>query len=365
MPYLTLPIIRIVAPDIFSADAVGNFCIDLGRLLRSAGYEIYLYASNFLNNGGDLVCDYEQFFDDLNESDVLFVSYSIYDVNINRILKLQNRKICYFHGVTPPNLLEKFEPITANICALSFGQFPLLGEFDRVIANSKFSAQFLDPYVDTSVIEIVPPIFPDRLLARGTVSQARFSEKNMKILYVGRVVPHKCIEDAISVVAELNVLRGDVTFDVVGDCPNAEYLMFLKSHTSTLNIDKNVCFSGKVSEERLGGYYQAAHALITTSNHEGFCIPILEAMYCGIPILIKHGTAADEIAGDAAISWHGSDATKAAKLILKVLQDKEKVAILGEKAIHRAETLLLLNALDLWEKRLNLSNGKGCRNVFP
>lgn len=364
MSHSISPIVRIVAPDIFPADAVGNFCIDLCHLLQGANYKVYLYASNFLNDGDEVVLAYEQLFDDLNESDVLFVSYSIYDGNINRILKLQNQKICYFHGVTPPQLLEKFEPATVSLCARSFDQFPLLGHFDRVFANSKFSAQFLDPYVDISAIEIIPPIFSDRLLARDINYEVRFAENNLEILHVGRVVPHKCIEDAISMVAELNSLRGDVTFNVVGDCPNAEYLMFLKSHAMALGIDKLVRFSGKVGEEILGEYYQVAHALITTSNHEGFCIPVLEAMYCGIPVLIKRGTAADEVAGDAAISWHGNDPVKAAKSILGVLQDRGKITSLVEKAHQRAETLLLLNTLDLWEKRLDLSYERGCCNVF-
>lgn len=354
----------ICAPDIFSGDAVGNFCIDLGRLLRNAGYEVGLYASNFINNGDEVVFSYDRLFDGLDESDIIIVSYSIYDTNISRVLSLKNKKICYFHGVTPPKLLEEFEPITANLCARSFEQFPLLANFDHIFANSYYSAQFLTPHVDRSDIEIVPPIFPERLLERATKYEIHSFKDALKILYVGRIVPHKRIEDAISIVSELNALHGDVSFDVVGDCPNSEYLGFLKSHAMAIEVDHRVCFHGKVSEEMLGGYYQSAHATIMTSNHEGFCIPILEAMCCGIPALIKRGTAADEVAGDMGVFWDGDDSVKIAKLILSTLQDRDKVVCIVEKAHRRAEALLLLNSINLWEKRLAISKDGGRNNAF-
>ena len=102
--------LHIVAPDIHRFDAVGNHCLYLAEDLRNTGLDVQLYAQRF--SPPDVpVHDLESIFtQDLSDS-LLLVSYSIFDPYLERLLALPCRKLCYFHGVTPPELLRAHEPV--------------------------------------------------------------------------------------------------------------------------------------------------------------------------------------------------------------------------------------------------------------
>lgn len=283
--------ISIIAPDIWKKDAVGNFCLDLSELLEENGINTSLYAQNFSKDETSNVNQIEDLFATVTEEDILLLSYSIYDKYLEQILEFKNKKICYFHGVTPDYLLEEFEPITAELCRKSIEQFPLLDKFDKLIANSEFIAHNLENYVNKKV-DVLPPVFPSRYI----FSNINIEEnKNSDFLVVGRVVPHKKIENSISLFIKIKEIIPDAKLKIIGNMPNHIYSEFLKNEANKSGFNDSIEFNGIISDEELQQLYSKSFGFINTSLHEGFCIPVLEALYYGLTIFVQNGHAAEEL----------------------------------------------------------------------
>lgn len=289
----------ICAPDIFEGDAVGNHCLGLAAMAAHSGWDTRTYAQRF-DAMASHVRPIESLFSDATSKDLLFVSYSIVDPLLDRLLALPCRKICYFHGVTDPALLREFEPVTADLCEQALSQLPLLAKFDVVAANSTYVARGLAPHVDPSKVAVIPPVFPS-LSTFADNGMARRAPIGFNMLVLGRVVPHKRVEDAIEVLARVVGGGIDATMTIVGSMPNYEYSKFLLQRAHALGVLTRIDFTGMVDDTDLLSSYDRAALLLSMSRHEGFCIPALEAMHHGIPAVVRAGHAAAEVVGDAGL----------------------------------------------------------------
>ena len=328
--------LTIYAPDIHEGDAVGNHCIGVAKLASRLGFSVKLYAKNYSYDSQDItIKSIERFLNEVSSDEFIFVSYSIFDPCLERILRLPNRKVCYFHDVTPPNLLREHDPATAILCEMALQQLSSLSEFDVFISNSEQSASLLKKAGINDRINVIPPVFGNSFIFSKKVGQIRKSGlETINLLSVGRVVPHKRIEDSISVLSKLSVLDGGkYRLRVVGSIPNKEYFKFLINRARKLNVLQYVTFCGMVSQIDLDYLFESSQVLISMSDHEGFCIPILEAMYLGIPLVLKKGTAADEFA--ATVAMNVRDVEGAVEEILSHLENNnglERFTELTEQA---------------------------------
>jgi len=288
-------------------------------------------------------------FADVTSNDLLLVSYSIFDPNLERLLALPCRKVCYFHGVTDPALLREFEPVTAGYCQQALAQLPLLAKFDTVVANSAYVARGLADYVDKSDVVVIPPVFTS-LPTFGDHKAAHRARAGFNMLVLGRVVPHKRVEDAIEVLARVVAGGVDATMTIVGSMPNYDYSKLLLKRARALDILTRVDFTGIVDDADLLSSYDRASLLLSMSRHEGFCIPALEAMYRGIPAVVRAGHAAAEVVGDAGLVIGESETVdQVAGRIIALRADTSRWTALTNRARARAFELLELTASRHWE----------------
>jgi glycosyltransferase involved in cell wall biosynthesis len=260
------------------------------------------------------------------------------------------RKICYFHGITDPVLLREFEPVTANLCEQAMAQLARLTEFDVIIANSMHVAHDLAPYVDVSSVLVIPPVFRTLPAFRNNAIGHR-NPNTFKMLVLGRVVPHKRVEDAIEVLARLVDKGLDATMTIVGSMPNYDYSKFLLKRARTLGVLTRIDFTGMVDDADLLSSYDRASLLLSMSRHEGFCIPALEAMYRGIPAVVRAGHAAAEVVSDAGLVTDERETTdQIADRIIALRNDAHRWDALTSRARARAGALLELTSTQYWEK---------------
>ncbi|MGF6871717.1 glycosyltransferase family 4 protein [Paraburkholderia sp. MM5477-R1] len=287
--------LRVYATDIFSGDAVGNHCLGLARTASRLGLDVELYARFFdVSTAG--VKPLEELFTSVTENDVVLLSYSIFDPYLDKLLALNCREtICYFHGVTDPMLLRELEPPTAKLCEQALAQLPSLAGFDTIIANSHCTAASLAGALDVQAVKVVPPVFADMPVFKREIDPDIEGPRTPNLLMVGRVVPHKRIEDGISILALLKEHEFDATLSIVGSSPNYDYLKLLINHARRLAVLERVDFKGMLDDADLFECYETTDALLATSRHEGFCVPVLEAMRFGKPVFVRGGTAAEEI----------------------------------------------------------------------
>ncbi|CAI8697257.1 glycosyltransferase [Burkholderia pyrrocinia] len=326
----------IAAPDIFPGDAVGNHCFGVARVARRLGYDVSLHAQHYAGN----VEPMEALFDTITADDTLWVSYSIHDPLLERLLALPAKKLCYFHGVTSPELLREFEPVTADLCEKSIEQFPRLARFGSTLANSRFTAGSLAPHIAPDDVRILPPVAADMAVFRhvSPPRAERAAGAPFVLVVVGRVVPHKRIEDAIEIVASVRERGIDARLQVIGTAPNGQYAGFLVERAQALGVAPFVEFAGMVDDANLFDRFDRADALLSVSRHEGFCVPVLEAMHLGLPSFVLDGTAASEVGAGAAFIF--GSLSEAADAIASVAADSALAARAAASGKRRAAALL-------------------------
>lgn len=349
----------ICAPDIFSGDAVGNHCLGLARVAQRLGLDAELYAQR--HDVGTLdIHSIEDVFTDANNEDVVVLSYSIFDPFLEKLLELDQKKVCYFHGVTDPQLLREFEPRTATFCEMALEQLPLLTRFDVVIANSQNTAESLSDVLNVATVKIIPPVFADMPVFRYKPSSAEVTPRVPNLLMVGRVVPHKRIEDAIQILALLQQREFRATLTIVGNAPNYDYLKFLINHARSLGVLELVDFKGMLDDAGLFECYSTTSGLLAMSRHEGFCVPVLETMHFGKPVFVRGGTAAQELCAPSSVfEVDASLDTWAAAIAARLSKIADTQSGSARVEMNRAHEILRRTDAQVWESVFGTTSGTG------
>jgi glycosyltransferase involved in cell wall biosynthesis len=332
--------IAIVAVNIYFKDAIGNFCHDLADTYHKQHHEVMIFAEGFDQNS--CVMHYNQLFSNDMQFDVLFYHHSIYEPHLEKILNVEaHKKIVYFHGITPPEFLEKFEPVTADFCQKGIAQLPYLSVFDVVCVNSMSSAKQLEKHIPNLKPVVIPPIVSSRQALQKIVPFNKNSNKKT-ILSVGRVVPHKKIEDTILLLSAFIHKHPtiDVELKIVGTFPETDYYRDIQSLIDFLQLREKIIFEGFVADEALVEHYMNADCFVLMSEHEGFGVPLLEALKANIPILAYNKNAVAEVLGNSGCQITEKNPDQSADLLYQILTNTIYKNNLLEKQKNRLEALL-------------------------
>jgi glycosyltransferase involved in cell wall biosynthesis len=259
--------------------------------------------------------------------DRLLIHYSAYAPRLRGVLDLPNRKLLLSHNVTPARWLWDHDPPIALQCELGRRQLPeYAARCDVVAGVSRFNADELGSTV------VIPPIVDLGWLRMRGESPRRH------VLFVGRLAPHKRQDELIRAFALYRRRHApDARLVLVGEPLNDGYLRALTDLATRVG---NVDFEHTLSAQRLADRYAAASVFVCLSEHEGFCLPLLEAFAAGVPVIARPAGAVPETAGDAAILVDDRDPSVIAELIALVTSDdtlrdeltrrgRERVAVYG------------------------------------
>ena len=246
--------------------------------------------------------------------DVLLLHYSAYAPKLRGLLDLPNPTLLLSHNVTPARWFWDFEPTVAIHCALGRRQLPeFAARADLVAGVSAYNARELGS-------ETVIPILFDAS-AIGAPATAR-PDGPPTLLFVGRIAPHKRQDELIRVLALLRRHRlPDIRLVLVGEPLNAHYLQRLVQLADALTPGA-VRFEHGLSTDELADRFREADAFVSLSEHEGFCIPLLEAFHMGGPVVARPAGGVPEVAGDAALLADDRDPAVLAELIALAVEDE-------------------------------------------
>ena len=235
-----------------------------------------------------------------NQVDVLVYHASIGLEEINEIIKSRDEKIAIaYHNITPGDIYREFNPEFAK--NLDLGRIELAEIQSRtstVIADSEFNARDIEQY-GYSDIHVVPAGFsPHRLhseLIDAPLVRTLWEQfPQGYVLVVGQVLPHKRVEQTIEAVHLLNsTYHTNLGLVICGAQRQAGYLRAITEHLKSFPF-VGVRLTGSVSDQHLATYYRAATLYLGMSDHEGLCIPPVEAMSFGTPVVIKGAGAVPE-----------------------------------------------------------------------
>jgi L-malate glycosyltransferase len=229
-----------------------------------------------------------------------------------------------YHNITPP---EYFIGVHKDLVKLCFrGRRELTAYIDRseiALGDSEYNRQELEAlgFRTTGVLAVVPGFshldgMPDRMMA------ADFDDGWTNIIFVGRVIPNKKFEDVIRAFHAYRTRHNPRSrLLLVGSYSGFErYLAMLQSLIARLGTP-DVHFLGHVSNEELSALYDVADLFLCASEHEGFCVPIIEAFYKRIPVLAYAATAVPATMDGGGVLYDTKDALDIARLMEAVLDD--------------------------------------------
>jgi glycosyltransferase involved in cell wall biosynthesis len=247
--------------------------------------------------------------------DLLLIHYSAYAPRLRPLLELPNRKLLVSHNITPARYLWGYEPVVAIYCAVGRAQLPEFAEGVEVAAGvSEYNVAELTAAGArrTAVVPIVferPPV--------GAVEPTG----PPTILFVGRITPHKRHDQLLRAFALYRRHRAPgARLVLVGEPLSPGYGAAVRALAEEL-APGAVTIERGVSPERVWQHYREAHAFVSLSEHEGFCVPLLEAFHFGVPVIARPAGAIPEVAGDAALLVEDGDLAVVAELMHAAVSD--------------------------------------------
>jgi len=218
-----------------------------------------------------------------------------------------------------------------------------LRKAEKIITVSEFSKKDISKYIKypEEQIEIIPPAvdhnlyFPNR--NKAALKKYRIEETEKVVLYVGAEEPRKNIQFLINSFSKLKNRIPQVKLLKVGTPNYLGVREKLLKQIESLNLQKDIIFTGYVSERELAEIYNAVDLFVFPSLYEGFGMPPLEAMACGTPVITSNTSSLPEVVGDAAIVVDPYDVDKLVEEMYQLLTDDGLKKEMIRKGLKRSK----------------------------
>jgi glycosyltransferase involved in cell wall biosynthesis len=313
-------------PTLHRGDAIG----DSARLMRNAfrrwGYQADVYA---LERDEDLADDGRLWTEwrPGGADDVVILHYALPSPLTAALRSHRGRRVLLHHNITPPEYFVDYDPEMARICAIGQRQWrQLVGQVDLALADSEFNRRELEEagFARTGVL----PIFLDFDRYREPAApalEATLRDGRTNVLFVGRVAPNKRQEDLIRLASYWKrFISPDLRLVLVGKLPRRRhYFDALQSFLYEEGFTPwEVLFTGHVSHAELLACYRTADVFVSMSEHEGFGVPLLEAMLLRVPIVACATTAVADTLGEAGVRFDGKPLAEMAEVAHRLTRDE-------------------------------------------
>ncbi len=244
------------------------------------------------------------------------------------LISLRNPKariLIDYHGVTPAELWGKHNE---ELLRLSNNKKGLIQFADEILVHSRFNRKELlkeIPSIASRIQQIGYPVNGDYTQkGESYLRKSLRLEDRFILLFVGRLAPHKQVPLLVDALNRLFPLFPEVHLVVVGDDGDLfqEQAKIAWHKALDFAISGRVHFLGKVSEERLKDAYRSADLFVTASEHEGFGLPVVEAMVHGVPVVAARRTALPETIGDGGFTFESGNFQNLADIITEIFPSK-------------------------------------------
>ncbi|MEA2399232.1 MAG: hypothetical protein QOK25_2788 [Thermoleophilaceae bacterium] len=267
----------------------------------------------------------------------LVLHYSGYARGLERALADRRRTLLVFHNITPSRYFWAIDPAEAVRCELAGTQLAELARGVELLAGvSEFNARELSRLAGREA-GVIPILF-DRGSMPAAPPLRTAPDGAATVMFVGRLVPHKRQDLVIRAFARFRrVYAPQARLVLVGTPLSPEYGTVL-CDLAALLAPGAVAFESGLSADRLWERYRSADAFLCLSDHEGFCIPLLEALHFGVPVIARDAGAVAEVVGDAgALVEEGDGPGVLAELLRIVIGDPELRAELAARGRSRLQ----------------------------
>ena len=308
-------------PSFSPGDAIGSEVIALQRTFREWGAVSRIYAGNIhaaLEGRADYFERYHS-----SPDDVAIFHFAIGSPLSVFVEKLPIRKVLLYHNITPAHYFRGHNP---ELVALLERAHEELASFrdscSLALADSEYNRKDLEglDFPRTAVL----PILLDMGRYQETDERVlrAYAGGGPRFLSVSRIVPSKRIEDVVRIFYYYRkCISSQAQLFLVGSGDTGgNYLPRLKQFVVSLGLE-GVVFTDSVSDAVLAAYYQLADAFLTMSEHEGFCMPLVESMLFDVPIVAYKAGAVPYTLDGAGILVNRKDPAEIAELLHVIVRD--------------------------------------------
>jgi glycosyltransferase involved in cell wall biosynthesis len=337
---------------VFAAgDAIGNHVLRIRHTLRSAGYESEIFADDI----HPPVRKHARHFLDFRPPTGGRGVHALYHLSTGSRMAawLAEQPVTLavdYHNITPAEYFDRWQPQAAEVARAARAEMRRLASSVAYgLADSTYNALELteEGYPDTAVVPILLD-FAEYDAAPDTATLTRLRRRaeggGAHWLFVGRVAANKCQHDVVAAFAAYRQLFDPrARLSIVGGRTLLLYARALERLASELGVADAVDFTDNLKFPQLLAHYRAADLFVSLSEHEGFCVPLVEAMHFGVPTVALASTAVPETVGDATVLLPDKDPLTVAVAAHRVLSDDVLRKALIEAGHRRVEHFSLVN----------------------
>ena len=332
-------------PAIIEHDAVSNHTFEAQRLLQEMGFESEIYAGIIGPGAEGRVRRADELPVATDTTAWLLYQSSIGSPVAERFAAHAGPKLLDYHNITPAPLVERWIPPLADESRLGRRQLAALAPLVHAsFADSPFNAEEL---VTTGYSPVtVVPVLIDAANLEAPPDAARLDrlEREKRAggsdwLFVGQLGAHKAQHDVIKAFAcYRRVYDPRARLHLVGREMGHAYADALRRFVRALGLGDAVELTGSVAPSELVAYYESADVFVCCSDHEGYCVPIIEAMARGLPVVAYRAGAVPGTVADGGVLLEDKSPALVASAVHELLADDALRAELAAAARRQAAT---------------------------
>ena len=314
-----------VLPTINYGDAVSNDALNIYNFLKRKGYKTLIYAENIDKKLKDKVEKIENL-KKVDKNDIIIYHKSTGTKMTFDLEYFKCKKIIRYHNITPEKYFKKYNKFLYNLVKYGRRGLEHASKYmDYGLAVSNYNKKELDE-LGYKNVEVMPILIPfedyEKIPDKKIIEKYNDGKKN--ILFVGRIVPNKTQEDIIkSFYYYYKYINKDSRLIFVGNDNGFEnYSDLLKKLVKELGLENDVVFPGHIKFEEILAFYKVADLFLCMSEHEGFCVPLVESMFFEVPILAYNSSAIKDTLGNSGVIVNKKDYFLISELMNYILSDE-------------------------------------------
>lgn len=343
-------------PTLSFGDAIGNDTIALDGAMKAMGYNSEIYAENIDKR---LPKDIAQKTDKLKglKSDDIIIYHKSTGTDLTfKLDSFKCRRMMVYHNITPPEFFRDYSAAATQLTEYGYeGVKYLSDKVEYCLADSGYNKNELLKMGYSCPIDVRPILikFEDYRQAPDEETVAKYRDGKKNLVFVGRIAPNKRQENVIRAFYQYRKLNPDSRLILVGSYLGMEnYYQRLVKYAKALGIEDDVVFTGHIKFSEILAFYHVADAFVCMSEHEGFCVPLVEAMFFNVPVIAYDTSAISDTLGGSGVLLDSNDPVFTAHVINRVLTDEKLRESIIEGQKKRLEDFSYERIKDIFEKQL-------------
>lgn len=343
-----------LVPALHDGDAIGDSARAMRDFLRRKGYSSDIYAYTIDESLSAEALNFGVTQPQMEKGDVLILHFALPSGMTEFLKRADCRKTIIYHNITPSYYWLDYDPALLHLASAGRRELETLAPFiERAAGDSEYNRQELQSlaFRNTCVIPIYVKQERYRIPPSPMVAK-NLNDGLFNFLFVGRVAPNKKLEDVLALCALYKRMFNPLSRVIFVGKTNVT-----PAYTAALNelrvrlslMPEDVLYTGHVDWSELVAYYKGSHVFVSMSEHEGFCVPLVEAMICETPIIAYSTTAIPFTLGDSGLQFKTKNFPEIAGMCRRIETDpsfRESVLDSQRKQLKKYSTEEIEKTID-------------------